>query len=336
MIYPHPADVMGSPSLIRLTDELFVLRFEVMKIKSAMAAVEALLDKGVIHADTVLTDSSSGVYALALALTCHKHRLGCHLITSRTVDPSLKLQLELLGARTEVVQSAGSLKVDQEMRVRRVMELVAADKRYYWMQQYHDKLHYLGYSEIATQLESEFKCDELHLVGGVGSGASTGGLAHFLRPRYKKLRVIGVQPFQSITFGSSHLLDPDNMIAGIGSGIAFLNVDYSVYDDIHWTAFSVGLSGAVELLKLHGVFAGLSSGCCYAVSRWESTQTGRPTIMIAADTGHRYVDKVFSRHHEAQTLSDLEPTLVSDLNQIQPPWSKFFWNGRNYDPIAGG
>jgi len=331
-MYSHISEAIRQPALIQLSRNIFALRFEVMKVTSAIAAIENLMDRGEITKQTTLVDSSSGVYAHALALACHKLGLRCHIIASKTIDPTLKLQLELLGATVEKAEPLGNLRMDQEWRVAKVQKLLDESKDCYWMRQYHDDIHYLGYEPIAAKIRAEIKGDVLTLIGGVGSGASTGGLARYLSQMYPAIRVVGIQPFESVTFGSAHISDPDAMIAGIGSGIHFENVHHEVYDEIHWLSFEAGLAGSISLIKRQGIFAGLSSGCCWAVSRWEESRLPeQPILLIVADTGHRYAERVFGRYAEAKELEAFSPLEVKTPREIQPPWSWMNWAKRKWD-----
>ncbi|ANY10199.1 pyridoxal-phosphate dependent enzyme [Pseudonocardia sp. HH130630-07] len=334
----HVADAVGRPDLVRLGERVLCLRFETMKVLSADAAVRRLLDTGRVVPGDAVVDSSSGIYAYALALACHRHGLRCHIVGSTTVDDAARLQLELLGATLERMPPSADLKLDQSRRVARIRELLAADPRLHWMRQYHDDVHYLGYRTVAHRLREALGPVPLTVVGGVGSGASTGGLARYLRaadPPGTPTRLVGVQPFGSVTFGSEHVADPDIIIAGIGSSIPFGNVEHPAYDVVHWTGFTAALSGAVALLREHAVFAGLSAGAAYLAARWErDADPDRTVLTIAADTGHRYVGGVYARHAEAVPLDSLAPHLVRSTAELALPWSRMAWAGAAGPPGA--
>ncbi|WP_369179554.1 pyridoxal-phosphate dependent enzyme [Streptomyces mutabilis] len=324
----HISEAIGRPDLIRLDDSLVCLRFETMKVVSALAAVRHLLDTGTVRRGDTLIDSSSGIYAYALALACHRYGMHCHIVGSTTVDHTLRTQLDVLGAHLEQMQPSTDLKLDQSRRVARVREILREHPDYHWMRQYHDDVHYLGYEAVAERIQEETGAGSLTLVGGVGSGASTGALAHYLRKRSVDVRLVGVQPFGSVTFGSDHVADPEIIIAGIGSSIPFGNVRHDLYDTVHWLAFDAALAGSVDLLRRHAVFAGLSSGAAYLAARWErGEEPERTAVFIAADTGHRYVDTVFVRHAEAARVEDLAPRQVSGTAELALPWSRLNWNG---------
>ncbi|MFI0040140.1 pyridoxal-phosphate dependent enzyme [Streptomyces mutabilis] len=324
----HISEAIGRPDLIRLDDSLVCLRFETMKVVSALAAVRHLLDTGTVRRGDTLIDSSSGIYAYALALACHRYGMHCHIVGSTTVDHTLRTQLDVLGAHLEQMQPSTDLKLDQSRRVARVREILREHPDYHWMRQYHDDVHYLGYEAVAERIQEETGAGSLTLIGGVGSGASTGALAHYLRKRSVDVRLVGVQPFGSVTFGSDHVADPEIIIAGIGSSIPFGNVRHDLYDTVHWLAFDAALAGSVDLLRRHAVFAGLSSGAAYLAARWErGEEPERTAVFIAADTGHRYVDTVFVRHAQAARVEDLAPRQVSGTDELALPWSRRNWNG---------
>ncbi|MFE6064013.1 pyridoxal-phosphate dependent enzyme [Streptomyces sp. NPDC056431] len=348
----HIAEAIGRPDLIRLDDRLVCLRFETMKVVSALAAVRHLLDTGVVRRGDTLLDSSSGIYAYALALACHRHGMHCHVVGSTTVDKTLRTQLAVLGATLEQMEPCDDLKLDQKRRVERIHEILAAHPEYHWMRQYHDDIHYLGYRAIADRIREETGTDRLTVVGGVGSGASTGALARYLRDASGNARnncppgcqtgaaptdveLVGVQPYGSLTFGAQHTSDPEIIIAGIGSSIPFGNVSHELYDTLHWISFDAALSGAVDLLRRHAVFAGLSTGAAYLAARHEHDRALERTVLfIAPDTGHRYTDTVYTRHREATPLAHLTPRDIADQTELALPWSRMPWNRTPTSPLT--
>lgn len=328
-VYEHIADALREPRLVRLRENLVLARFETIKIYSALAAVRTLLHRGVVRPGQTLLDSSSGIYATSLALACHRYGMGCHIVASTTVDATVRAQLEILGATVEQMPPSSSLQLDQEARVARVRELLAERPGLHWMRQYHDAVHYLGYREFADIVAVELGVGRLTVVGGVGSGASTGGLVRYLRRLDPAVQLVGLQPFGSLTFGSDAFSDPEAIIAGIGSSIPFRNVRHDLYDAVHWLDFRHAMAGAVALLREHAVFAGLSTGAGYLVGSWlAAREPARTHLVIGADTGHRYVERVFARHHEAPDPATLRPVQIADLDDLTMPWSAMHWRRR--------
>ncbi|EDY51236.1 pyridoxal-phosphate dependent enzyme [Streptomyces clavuligerus] len=335
-VHEHITDALKAPAFIRLSGSVVLARFETMKVYAALGAVRTLLESGRIVPGQTLVDSSSGIYALALAMACHRYGLRCHIVASTTVDATMRAQLEVLGATVDQMPPSQSLRLDQERRVRHVRELLRRRPDCHWMRQYHDGVHYAGYREFAALAGAALPAGALTVVGSVGTGSSTGGLTQALRATGRPVRLVGVQPFGSVTFGSEGFSDPDAIIAGIGSSIPFGNVRHELYDTLHWLDFRHAMAGAVQLLREHAVFAGLSTGAAHLVARWEAERASAGTthLVLGADTGHRYTERVFARHTEAQDPRGLRPRRIEDLAELAPPWSVMEWAGRAAPPGA--
>ncbi|WP_433528348.1 pyridoxal-phosphate dependent enzyme [Micromonospora sp. CA-263727] len=335
-LHSHVTDAIKTPSLIRLSETMVLARFETLKVYAALGAVRALLAAGTIRPGDTLIDSSSGIYALALALACHRYGLRCHIVASTTVTPTIRSQLEILGATVDQMPTESDLRLDQNRRVARVQELLRANPGMHWMRQYHDPVHRLGYAELATLVRAAIPQAPLAVVAAVGTGASSAGLIQPIREQDPSTRLVGVQPFGSVSFGSERFLDPEAIIAGIGSAIPFDNVRHGLYDQVHWLTFRHAMAGTIALMRSHAIFAGLSTGAAYLAARWEVRHhPERVHLLIGADTGHRYVDKVFARHREAADANTLEPVEINSLDDLSPPWSTMPWARRDYPPGVG-
>lgn len=102
---------------------------------------------------------------------------------------------------------------------------------------------------------------------------------------------------------------------------AFDNVHHELYDAVHWLDFRHAMA----------VFAGLSTGAAYLVARWAADrEPARTHLVIGADTGHRYVERVFARHHEALDPAVLAPREIHSLDELEMPWSAMAWRRSRY------
>jgi len=221
------------------------------------------------------------------------------------------------------------LKLDQKRRIEIVNEILASNENYHWMRQYHDDIHYSGYQAVAEYINTELGGADFTLVASVGSGCSSGGISSALRSAGQDVKLIGIQPFGSVTFGSEYVEDPGIIMAGIGSSIPFDNVHHDLYDTIHWVSFDYARNRAIALLKDHAVFAGLSSGCCYLVaSREVKRDPGQNVLFIAPDIGNRYVEGVFAHYGQAKPIEDLAPNIITRHSELALPWACMEWRRR--------
>ena len=330
-VHEHITDAIKAPTFVSLDDNVVLARFETLKVYAALGAVRTLVEREAIRPGHTLVDSSSGIYALALAMACHRYGMRCHIVASTTVTRTMRTQLEILGATVEQMPPSDDLRLDQHRRVARIRELLERNPHMHWMRQYHDPVHYVGYVEMADLIRSALPLPSLTVVASVGTGASSAGLIGPLREHDPDVRLVGLQPFGSVTFGSERFQDPEAIIAGIGSAIHFDNVRHELFDQIHWTSFRYAMAGTVGLMRDHAVFAGLSTGAAYLAVTWEARRDpARTYLLIGADTGHRYADQVFIRHREALDPRRLEPVEIDSLAELSPPWSTMRWGRRRY------
>lgn len=124
-------------------------------------------------------------------------------------------------------------------------------------------------------------------------------------------------------------------MAGIGSAIPFLNIDYSLFSDLHWVSAAIARRGTVQLLEDTGIFGGLSSGAAYIVGNYVSeSQNKNLTLILCPDMGYRYSSALRNTAVEDTVVS--EPLWIDSLDQLAPPWSALNWAGRDYDPVCQG
>ncbi|AKU18517.1 cysteine synthase [Luteipulveratus mongoliensis] len=332
-VFSHAGQAIGRPDLIALDATTYAIRFESMKVLSARGALLRLLSEGRVAVGDTVIDSSSGIYAQALALACHELGIRCRIIGSTTIDPVQRAQLELLGVELEQMPPTDSLRQDQDRRVARIQEILTAEPRVHWMRQYHDPIHDDGYAPVGEAVGGALAARghaAVTVVAAVGSGVSSFALSQGIS-RSLPTRLVGVQPFGSVTFGSEHVDDPDMLIAGIGSSIPFGNVRHTAYDVVHWISHEVACSGTVDLLRRHALFAGLSSGAVHAAAGAEAGREGdeeRARLLVVPDTGHRYASTVHARHGDVRPLTDYAPRQVAEPDELVLPWCRMEWGGR--------
>lgn len=187
---------------------------------------------------------------------------------------------------------------------------------------------------MGKQINRYFSKQQITLIGGVGSGASTIGLARGLMEK-NHLQLIGVQPFGSISFGSEKLSDKGAFTTGLGTPVIFKNIDHQYYNKIHWLSEDIGKQGSLALLKDTGIFAGLSSGFCYLVAKYEAIKNPeRKILFIIADTGYRYFSSIYQECSNNPDTFDVTPVYISSHEQLQLPWCWMDWNNRSFQPKA--
>ena len=145
-------DSLCKPDLIRLEPNLFAAKFDLMKIIPARYILEKALKNGELRPGGLVMESSSGTFALGLAIVCAAHGLKLSLITGPLEGP-VRWRLENLGAKIESLPSAGStLGGIQQSRLNRLQQLIKDTPGAFWPRQYTNPLHPDAYWPVGTAI----------------------------------------------------------------------------------------------------------------------------------------------------------------------------------------
>jgi cysteine synthase A len=280
-----------------------------VKDRAAKYMIETLLDRGEIDRDTVLIESTSGNFGIALAARA----AACGLRFVGVVDPMIAIAnlrlLNALGAEvvkvTEPDQHGGYLKT----RLRRVQELLHSFDKAYWVDQYANPLNAEAY---ASTLGAEL-CDALpridYLFAGVSSGGTITGISCHLKESFPTVKVIAVDMEGSVIFNRPAR---KRHIPGIGSSIVPTILERAKIDDVVIVDEAETIAGCYALVREHGIFAGGSSGSVMAAIRkyFRNRIIARGAVVatLFADRGDRYVDTIYDPAWAARFVSHEKPT----------------------------
>lgn len=345
-VIPSALDTLCTPATIRLTPNLVAAQFDLMKIVPARHILQRALDTGRLKAGGLVVESSSGTFALGLALCCVEMGLRLSLVTG-PMEASLRWRLEHLGATIDLVPSAeGGLGGIQQARLDRLQQVMADVPGAFWPQQYTNPLHPEAYAPIARQLgEAMGRVD--YLVASVGSGGSMCGMARVLRETNPDLKVIGVDHNLSVLFGQTtarvHPLDDECYIPllGMGSDIVIPNLDHTQCDEVHWLPVARMIRGIHHLHRTYGLLLGPTAGAAYAVADWIAAAHPEANVLtIFPDHGIRYMKTVYDGAWLAARADELArdwsaPRWVDGPAAVEGEWSRVAWGRRTYEEVNG-
>lgn len=190
-----------------------------MKDRSARHIVETGLAGGTIRPGSVLVESSSGNFGIALAMAARIHGLDfvC-VVDPKTTSANLAL-LRHLGATVEVVTQPDDAGGYLHTRIRRVEEIVARIPGAVWINQYANDLNWQAYYHgTGAELTEQLVRPPQYLFAAVSTTGSILGCARRLRERFPGLRVVAVDAVGSVIFGGPAKTDgeiADALRAGV-------------------------------------------------------------------------------------------------------------------------
>jgi len=277
-----------------------------MKDRVARQAILAAKHKGLLRDGAPVVESSSGTMALGVALvaTCLGHPV--HIVSDpKGMDPITTAKLKALGCELHVVERMGKGGW-QGARLERLQEILAQHPDAFWPRQYDNPDNPAAYTDLAHELIAELGGVDV-LVGPVGSGGSLCGTARELRKHMPHLRVVAVDAVGSVIFGQPDSMDRKQR--GLGNSIVPPNVDFAQIDEVHWLNDREAFTATLDLAREQQIFAGNSSGSCYAVLKWLSqvTQKGARIVGIFPDRGDRYGGTVYDPAYWKQNGIDTQP-----------------------------
>jgi cysteine synthase A len=317
---------------------LYATPFFLMKLLPAHYILERARATGLIAPGTVIIETTSGTFGLALAIVSRLRGYRLMLVSDPAIEPPLKRRLEDLGTTVEIVREPNPIGGFQRARLDRMAQLLAEHPGHFCPSQYSNPDNPESYSQFAELLtETIGQVD--YLVGAVGSGGSMCGTSSYLRLLFPGLRAVGVDTHGSVLFGQ-----PDakkRMLRGLGNSLMPPNLNHSLFDEVHWVNAAEAFAATRLLHQQHALYMGPTSGATYLVARWYAQQQPNATVVaIFPDEGYRYENTVYDDEWLGANdvwLRELpaKPQLVNHPLEVGATWSKMNWKGRTYEEVMG-
>ena len=340
-IYQGAFEKYMHPDYYQLDNNLFLAQFTVMKTLPANNIVACGITENKINKDTHIVDSSSGTFALGLAMTCHHHGLPVTIVGDPAMDEALIQRLEDLYANIIITDAKNGSGNHQLERLKIVQNLLKDRPNTFWCRQYDNPNNMGAYRGFADQLLSLFG-DDLILVGTVGSGGSTSGTITYLREKNPNIRMVVVDTFGSVLFG---LPESKRELRGLGNSLQPKNLKHELYDEIHWVAAGPAYAATRELHRQHAVFSGITTGAAYLVAKAIAAEAepNKKVIFIGPDDGVRYANTVYSDEwlasqgykalHAPRDFSSIHS--LGPASVIQGPWVQMDWGRKTLADFLG-
>lgn len=336
----------GRPALVGLAANIFAAKFDLMKFTPAKAILDEALSRRLLAPGGRVIESSSGTFALALAILCSLYKLRLTLVTG-PLSSVVRWRLENLGAEIVVVPTANNCEGGiQQARLHVLASLLKKHPDAFWPQQYTNPLNAGSYEPIALQLIKALPRIDT-LVGTVGSGGSLFGMARVLRRVNPDLKVVAIDHNRSVIFGAQPpritrmCRETYEQLLAMGAGIPMGNVDYPACDVVHWVPVPQMVRAVHRFHRATGYLVGPSSGAALDVAYWEGQSWRRRNVLtLLPDHGVRYADTMFnpdwlSRWTDDLETSDPEPTFVGSPAHVHERWSAFLWKRASFEVIHG-
>lgn len=326
------------PRMIRLSKNMYGAAFFLMKLLPACFILDRARDDGLIEPGSVIIETTSGTFGLALSILCKLRGYRLILVSDPAIDAPLQRRLEDLSTRVEIVREPAPNGGFQRARLDRLSELRDEFPDHFWPSQYdnpHNPGAYGRLAELLVETVGSIDC----LVGTVGSGGSMCGTSSYLRLLFPNMHVVGVDTHGSVLFGQ-----PDHkkrLLRGLGNSLMPKNLNHSAFNEVHWVGGEEAFAATRHLHSGHTLFMGPTSGAAYMVARWWAEKNPDANVVaLFPDEGYRYQETVYNdewlRLNAAPPRGlTKEPRLVTHPSEAGPDWSHMYWGKRAYEEALG-
>jgi cysteine synthase len=333
-VFADVVETQRIPTLIRLAPNLYALAYRLMKMVPARYILRHAEESGRLDRDTVVVETTSGTFGLALAMQCAIDGRPLILVSDPVIDERLRRQLEDLGAVVEIVRHQAPIGGYQATRLARLAEIQTALPNTFCPQQYSNPDNPASYAiiaELLTHRLGQVDC----LIGPVGSGGSMCGTTRYLRQSNPDLVSIGIDAHRSVLFGQP---DGHRALRGLGNSLRPGNLDHTQFDEVHWVTEADVFHATRRLHKTHALFMGPTSGASYLVgSWWAGHHPDSLTVIVLPDEGYRYNDTVYDDAWLATYGREPRPSprTVSEPREAQS-WCRLSWRRRSLADVTAG
>ena len=264
-----------------------------VKDRIGRAMIDAAEKNGLINADTVIIEPTSGNTGIALAYVCAARGYTLKVCMPESMSIERRRLLKALGAEVILTPAAEGM----PGAVRKATEMSEGNPNYFMPQQFRNPANpEIHRRTTAEEIWRDTNGEIDILVAGVGTGGTITGCSEALKQKKPGLISIAVEPANSPVITqrrSGEDLQPGkHTIQGIGAGFIpdVLNVD--IIDEV----FQVNDEDCVQMTRdlstKEGLFCGISCGAAahaaIQVAKRPENE-GKMIVVVLPDLGERYL-----------------------------------------------
>ena len=321
-IYNNIVETVGRTPLVRLNkvtaglEATILLKCEFfnplgsVKDRIGMAMIEDAEQRGILKADTIIIEPTSGNTGIALAFVAAAKGYKIILTMPETMSLERRTLLAMLGAKLVLTPGAEGMKG----AIRRAEELAKETPNSWIPQQFENPANpAIHMKTTAEEIWDDTAGKVDILVAAVGTGGTITGCTEVIKPRKASFTAIAVEPKDSPVISQTLAGQPvkpgPHKIQGTGAGFVPPNLHLKNSAGQPQIVECVQVSNddsfamARRLAKEEGLLVGISTGA----NVWAAIEVakrpenkGKVIVTIACSTGERYLSTALAAAAKAE------------------------------------
>lgn len=321
-IYNNIVETIGKTPLVKLNkvtaglNATIALKCEFfnplgsVKDRIGAAMIEDAEKRGILNADSVIVEPTSGNTGIALAFVAAAKGYKIILTMPETMSLERRTLLALLGAELVLTPGAQGMKG----AIAKATELVASTPNAWMPQQFENPANPAIHSKTTAEelwADTDGKIDIL--VAAVGTGGTITGVTEVLKPRKPSFQAIAVEPDASPVINQTLAGQPvqpgPHKIQGTGAGFVPTNLHLKDSAGNAQITECIKVSNdeafamARRLAKEEGILVGISTGANVVAAievAKRPENAGKLIVTVACSTGERYLSTALADEARAK------------------------------------
>ena len=258
-----------------------------VKDRIAKAMIDDAEAKGLLNADSVIIEPTSGNTGIGLASVAAARGYRIIIVMPETMSVERRQLMKAYGAELVLTEGSKGMKG----AIAKAEELARETPNSFIPGQFVNAANPRAHFETTGPeifADTDGKVDIF--VAGVGTGGTVTGVGQFLKSKKPDVKVVAVEPKSSAVLSTG--VAGSHKIQGIGAGFVPEVLDTKVYDEIIPVENDDAFATGKLIGKSEGVLVGISSGAAVwaAIELAKRPENeGKSIVVLLPDTGDRYL-----------------------------------------------